>query len=196
MLPDRYRNFEDLKAAERELVDYRVVAVDRGSAVTIIAPHGGHIEPPTSTIAAAVAADDFNFYAFEGLRVGRPHHELHITSHNFDEPRCCGLVEASDVVVAIHGRLDRDEPYCVYVGGLDHDLRDLAAQELHTAGFDARIENHMFPAFGRENICNRGRHHKGTQLELPRGLRDDLSNNPTKMKAFVEALRRAIVATQ
>src|SRR5258707_7465032 len=103
MTADRYRNFAELRAAERELIDYRITAVNRDSAVTIIAPHGGHIEPSTSMIAALVAANTFNLYAFDGLRAGRPHPDLHITSHNFDEPRCCELVATSDVVIAVHG---------------------------------------------------------------------------------------------
>ena len=99
-------------------------------------------------------------------------------------------------MIAIHGRLNRDEPHCVYVGGLDVSLRNLAAAELRAAGFEARAENHIFPAIEPENICNRGRRNKGIQLELPRNLRDDLSTDPAKMTAFVDALRRAITAPQ
>src|SRR5207253_1388114 len=79
MVAHKYRSFAELQAAERELIDYRIVAVDRGSPVSIIAPHGGRIEPPTSAIATQLAANTFNLYAFEGLRSGREHHELHIT---------------------------------------------------------------------------------------------------------------------
>jgi phage replication-related protein YjqB (UPF0714/DUF867 family) len=194
MAADQYRNFADLQAVERELVDYRIVAIDRGSPVTIIAPHGGRIEPPTSTLATLLAAEAFNLYCFEGLRKDLEHHELHITSHNFDEPKCRKLVGASDVVVAFHGQQDRDRPNCVDIGGLDRVLRDRMAYELGREGFEARTEGHLFPATGDENICNRGRRGQGVQLELPRSLRDLLRKNPQIMATFVEALRRAIKA--
>ena len=194
MAADQYRNFAALQAAEREHIDYRIVAIDRGSAVTIIAPHGGRIEPPTSKVATLLAAETFNLYCFEGLRPDLEHHELHITSHNFDEPQCCKLVGASDIVVAFHGQLDRDRPNCVDIGGLDRILRDRMAYELERDGFQARTEGHSFPATGAENICNRGRRGQGVQLELPRSLRDLLRKNPEIMAGFAEALRRAIEA--
>jgi phage replication-related protein YjqB (UPF0714/DUF867 family) len=194
MVADRYPSFAELRTAEREHVDYRIVAVDRGSTVTIIAPHGGRIEPPTSAVATLLAAETFNLYCFEGLQKDREHHELHITSHNFDEPQCCKLVGVSDIVVAFHGQLDRDRPNCVDIGGLDRILRDRMAYELGRDGFEARTEGHLFPATGAENICNRGRRGQGVQLELPRSLRDLLRTNPEIMAGFVEALRRAIAA--
>ena len=194
MAADRYRSFAELQAAEREHVDYRIVAIDRGSPVTIIAPHGGRIEPPSSKLATLLAAETFNLYCFEGLRADLEHHELHITSPNFDEPRCCKLVGVSDVVVAFHGQQDRDRPHCVDIGGLDLVLRDRMADELGRDGFEARTEGHLFPATGDENICNRGRRGQGVQLELPRSLRDLLRKNPEMMSAFVEALRRALAA--
>jgi phage replication-related protein YjqB (UPF0714/DUF867 family) len=189
MVADTYRSFAELQAAERDGVDYRIVVLDRGSPISIIAPHGGYIEPPTSKIAALVAADTFNLYCFEDLRIGRQHHELHITSHNFDEPKCCALVAASDIVVALHGRLDRDEPRCVYVGGLDEELRRSVARKLRSAGFEARANDHIFPATGAENICNRGRRGKGIQLELPRTLRDYLAADASTMARFAGVLR-------
>jgi len=194
MAADQYRSFAELQTAERELIDYRIVAIDRGSPVTIIAPHGGRIEPPTSRVATLLAAEVFNLYCFEGLRPDLEHHELHITSHNFDEPRCCALVGASDIVVALHGQQDRDRPHCVDIGGLDRVLRDRMAYELERDGFEARTEGHLFPATGGENICNRGRRGQGVQLELPRSLRDRLRTNAQAMAGFVEAMRRAIEA--
>ena len=194
MATDRYRSFAELRVVERDLIDYRIVSVDRGSPVAIIAPHGGLIEPPTSTIATLVAADSFNLYALEGLRAGREHHELHITSHNFDEPQCCELVAASDVVVAIHGQLNRDRPDCVDIGGLDRELRDRLACELANDGFEARTDGHPFPATGPENICNRGRRGQGVQLELPRALRDRLAGDAVIMARFAGAMRRAITS--
>jgi hypothetical protein len=70
--------------------------------VAIIAPHGGKIEPWTSAIATAIAADDYCLYCFEG-RKRRENRDLHITSTHFDEPQCLTLVSGCDQVVAVHG---------------------------------------------------------------------------------------------
>src|SRR5262245_9120458 len=115
-MSDRYHSFEELVSAEPPRA-YRIVTCDRDSIVTIVAPHGGKIEPGTSEIANALAAGIYNVYLFEGLRPGS--RELHITSHHFDEPQCVKLVGKSDVVIAIHGRATDDDVETIYLGGLD-----------------------------------------------------------------------------
>lgn len=48
----------------------------------------------------------------------------------------------------------------------------LAIREaMHGIGVDAQSEDHPFPATDPKNICNRGRHGIGVQLELTIGLR-------------------------
>jgi phage replication-related protein YjqB (UPF0714/DUF867 family) len=192
---DRYRNFAELKRSEREEVDYRVVAVDRRSPVTVLAPHGGYIEPPTSRLALAIAGDTFNVFCFEGLSPDREHHDLHITSENFDEPVACGLVSRSEIVVALHGRLDRDDPHAVWLGGLDRALRDRIAAALRDVGIAALTEGHLFPGIGARNICNSGRRGMGVQLELPRTLRDVLVHDALHFNRFVQAVRLALPTT-
>jgi len=115
---DLYGSYAELVAAEQEGVDYRIVLLDRNSPVTIIAPHGGFIEPATSQITLEIAAESFSFYCFEGLATDRSHHELHVTSERFDEPMALGLVSKSPIVVAIHGRTDRGDPETSWVGRL------------------------------------------------------------------------------
>ena len=85
-MADRYRNFADLAAHEVEDIDYAVRCLARHSPVTVIAPHGGDIEPRTSEVARTMAAERYNLCCFEGLQAGRPHGDLHITSRHFDEP--------------------------------------------------------------------------------------------------------------
>ena len=192
MAIDRYSSYADLKATERQGIDYSIVSLDRHSPVTIIAPHGGQIEPPTSALAIAIAARDYNAYCFEGLRTGREHHELHITSHSFDEPIGCELIAKSDIVIALHGRLDREEPKSVWIGGLDGELCNGIASYFGRAGFQAATEGHEFPALDLANICNRGRRKKGVQLEIPRSLRDVLSRDTGVFNQFVNAIRLSI----
>ena len=111
MARDWYGSFAELAACETAEADYRIRAFDRPGEVLILAPHGGHIEPSTSAVASAIAADDLSLYLFEGLRAERRHCELHITSRNFDEPGAVTLAEKAHRIVAVHGRRDRDDPH-------------------------------------------------------------------------------------
>jgi len=189
---DRYRCFADLAAGERVGVDYRVRVIDRGSAVAVVAPHGGAIEPGTSAIAAAIAGDDGSVYCFEGLRAGRAHGDLHVTSMRFDEPAACALVAGCETVVAVHGRMDGDDPAAVWVGGRDAGLRAAVAAGLAAAGFAALADGHRLMGLEAANICNRGRRGMGVQLELPRALRGRLVADAGLLAAFGGAVRRVV----
>ena len=101
-MADKYKNFEDLARHETAGVDFRVLVRRARAALAIVAPHGGGIEPGTSELADAVAAEGPSFYAFEGLKASG-NVDLHITSTRFDEPLCVDLLAASDVVVTLHG---------------------------------------------------------------------------------------------
>lgn len=191
-MPDKYRNFRELQSGEREGQDFRVVVLRRMSPVAIIAPHGGAIEPTTSEIAAAVAGDDYSLYCFEGLRPGRAHGDLHITSESFDEPTGRTLVSQSVFAVAIHGRKDGDDAETVWLGGRDDALIAAAAEQLDKAGFRSEAVTGPLGGKAAANICNAGKEGSGLQLELPRSLRDLLRDSPDKMAAFAVALRAAM----
>ncbi|MEO5807353.1 poly-gamma-glutamate hydrolase family protein, partial [Devosia sp.] len=120
--PDKYGSFRALSASEVEDIDFSIALFQRNSSVAILAPHGGWIEPTTSEITAAIAADRYSLYLFEGLKQARPHSDLHITSIKFDEPKAVNLVVASATVITVHGRADGTDPYTVYVGGRDKAL--------------------------------------------------------------------------
>jgi phage replication-related protein YjqB (UPF0714/DUF867 family) len=58
-----YPNFAALlEAGERENINFRRRIRELGSNVTIIAPHGGKIEPETDEIADAIAGSNWNLY--------------------------------------------------------------------------------------------------------------------------------------
>jgi len=176
MAQDKYNNFEALKHFEKINTDYRILLSDRGSPTTIIAPHGGKIEPKTSDIAAGIARDQFNYYCFEGLKPSG-NRCLHITSHNFDEPQALQLLARSQTVVAVHAC--RDEKAVVYPGGRDEALLGAIVKELNAAGLSVANQNIKYPGLNPANICNRGASGRGAQLEISRGLRDD--NNQVLM---------------
>lgn len=167
---DRYANFAELAAVEREGVDFRVeVREVEGAAVAVVTPHGGGIERGTTQIARAIAGDVLHLYVFEGLKTRGNFDALHITSRRFDEPRCLDLLARSETVLTVHGCVGFDER--VYIGGLHEQLKWRIAQALESIGVEAWLGNHNFPALDPENICNRGRGGRGVQLEFTTGLR-------------------------
>jgi phage replication-related protein YjqB (UPF0714/DUF867 family) len=192
VMPDKYARFADLAAGEMAEVDYRICLIDRASPIAIIAPHGGEIEPGTSQISASIAADKFSLYCFEGHASGRPHRDLHITSAKFDEPQGRRMAEASEIVVGVHGRKDRDDKQTVWIGGRDETLRDAIGEALERAGFKAKTTGHSLPGAEPANICNCGRRKAGAQLEIPRRLRDKLVADAPLRQVFGAAVRGAI----
>ncbi|WP_188093232.1 poly-gamma-glutamate hydrolase family protein, partial [Sulfurovum riftiae] len=114
-----YDNFKELE--KNELGNYFIECIDRGSNVTMLAPHGGRIEPRTDAIAKAIACQNFNYYGFIAERSkieGRKN--MHITSHKFDEPKAIELIKKSEIVIAIHGCNDRhskrDDKKEIFIG--------------------------------------------------------------------------------
>lgn len=165
---DTYRTFAELAEHEQEGRDFRIHSLWRDSPLTLLAPHGGGIEPGTLPIARAVAGDLYNLYGFEGLKPGSGNRRLHITSHRFDEPRCLELLARSRRVLVIHGRATPEPSACL--GGLDTALREHLAAALESAGIPVvpvrgLAGNHPI------NLCNRGLMGAGVQLELGSPLR-------------------------
>lgn len=193
---DKYPNFEMLRRTERA-DDFRINCRPRPSLVAIIAPHGGKIEPGTSTIAAAIAADDYCLYRFEG-RKRRENRDLHVTSTHFEEPECLTLISGCDQVVTVHGC--QGDEQLVYIGGLDLDLRDAIRGRFEAVGIMTGIHDDPdLQGINSKNICNRGRRARGVQLEITYGLRSDLmaiapSVGAPTLATFAAAVRTAIDA--
>jgi phage replication-related protein YjqB (UPF0714/DUF867 family) len=171
MAEDTYNSFKELKNTELINEDYRISVFDVGSPITIIAPHGGKIEPKTSYIAAGIALDQFNYYCFEGIKLSN-NRGLHITSHNFDEPQALKLLARSQTVVSIHACTENKA--LVYPGGRDEKLIGAIVKGLKTVGISVANRNLKYQGVNPNNICNRGSSGRGAQLEISRGLRDDI----------------------
>jgi phage replication-related protein YjqB (UPF0714/DUF867 family) len=171
MAEDTYNSFKELKNTEIINEDYRISVFDIGSPITIIAPHGGKIEPKTSCIATGIARDQFNYYCFEGIKLSN-NRRLHITSHNFDEPQALKLLARSQTVVTIHACTE--DKALVYPGGRDKKLIEAIVKELKTGGILVANRNLKYQGVNPNNICNRGATGRGAQLEISRGMRDDI----------------------
>jgi phage replication-related protein YjqB (UPF0714/DUF867 family) len=199
---DVYRNFAELSKKEKEDIDFRIYTVKQeGSSTVIVAPHGGAIEPGTSEVAKEVANNDLSLAIFEGIKP-KNNKRLHITSTNFDEPRCVELVQKSNTVVAIHG--EGSSELSVFLGGRDEKLSAKLKEALEGYGFTVKThENSDLHGLNEVNICNRGRHGVGVQLELSSGLRqtffqsltDKGREKPTdELARFAAALREGLHA--
>ncbi len=186
MAKDKYSSFDELKKREARDKDYRLSIRNSGSRVTIIAPHGGKIEPRTSDLAKCIAGKNYNFYCFEGLKE-KNNACLHITSHHFDEPNATKILSNSEVVVALHACTGKAG--LVHIGGLNKKLGSMIAKELQDRGIRISNDHPGFQGSNPDNICNRGATGKGVQLEITRDLRDDLK----KVEIISEAVRSALI---
>ena len=171
MAKDTYKSFDELTSHEEIDRDYKIWVSDVESPITVMAPHGGRIEPRTSYIARKIARDKFNCYCFEGIKADN-NGCLHITSHNFDEPQALELIARSQYVVTVHACTDKESR--VYLGGLDKRLIAVISGRLKARGIVRASTHAKYPGLNPDNICNRGVGRKGVQLEVSRGLRDDL----------------------
>jgi phage replication-related protein YjqB (UPF0714/DUF867 family) len=186
MAKDIYYSFNELKNHQKLNRDYKISISNVGSQITIIAPHGGKIEPRTSDLAKIIAQTQYNFYCFEGIK-NKNNGCLHITSHNFDEPKAVELVSRSNIVVAIHACTGNAG--LVHMGGLDEELKVAIANELEARGIRVSGEHPGFQGSNPYNICNRGTSGKGVQLEITRDLRDNLN----KVHLIAEAVQAGLM---
>ena len=173
MSDKEYHNFKELE--QHEVGNYTIDCTDRGANITIIAPHGGRIEPRTDVIAKAIAGYNLNYYGFIAERGNVKGRNMNLTSHNFDEPIALELVRKSKIVIAIHGCKDvqdkKNYGKHIFIGGLDKDLKDTLEKALLKAGLS--INREKFAGKEKGNICNQGTRDKGVQFELTKSFRND-----------------------
>jgi len=201
-MADKYAGFSELAQQEIADKDFSLRCTRRLGVPAVIAPHGGGIEPGTSELAEAIAGNDLSFYAFEGKKAAG-NGDLHITSTRFDEPRCLELLAASPTCIAMHGEGTQNRE-AVFLGGLNHVIRDRIAVSLKHAGFIAEIHGDpMLQGCAPSNVCNRCVSRRGVQLEVSAGLRRsfflDLSTKQGRegrtqpFEEFVHTVREAIL---
>ncbi len=183
-----FRSFADLAAAYERDRDYRIVCLPRpGSEVAVLAPHGGSIEAHTSDIARDIAGQDFNLYAFEGLLKSGNYAALHLSSHLFDEPGCLDLVRTCRSVISVHGCGHAGE--IALMGGRDAALQESIGARLRALGVSCEAAPSGLDATDPLNVCNRGRHGAGVQLEVSIALR-----RSPRRALLVRAVREALLA--
>ena len=182
---DIYANFEELQRKEGDKA-FEISVLDRQATTTIVAPHGGSIEPGTTELAQLIAGDSFNFYSFIATKP-KDSPDLHITSHNFDEPTCLALLKRSQQVITVHGfKFDRA---MIYLGGLDQPLKTRVHHALQAQGLPVADDHPKYQGINPRNICNRSATGKGVQLEISRHLRACPQSRATIAAAIQQALK-------
>lgn len=187
-MTDKYANFAQLSASE-PISSYKIELRQVNSAVALIAPHAGKIEPGTSEICRSVASDDLTYYLFQGCKRSN-NSDLHITSARFDESQGLSIATSAQVVVTFHGQFGAR--HFVNVGGRASELCTAIIDRLNRAGYSAgRQADPSLQGLDQNNICNRGLTRQGVQLEISRGLRDRLVSDKGEMMILTAAIRAA-----
>jgi phage replication-related protein YjqB (UPF0714/DUF867 family) len=157
---------------------------------TILAPHGGGIEPGTSELCLAVAGYHpanlpqtpsagvtYDYWMFEGIRA-EDNAALHVTSTGCDDAMAVSLCAGSLNALALHGFRPKpplsEDDQVVLVGGRNDRLRELLLAGFEPTGLTALDagEHGELNGDAKCNIANRTLLGKGGQLELSTALRD------------------------
>ncbi len=189
-MADKYSSFQELTQALRRDVDYRVTVIDRAAPVSVLAIHGGAIEPGTAEIARAIAGDACNLYVFEALV--SPGFDQHVTSTHFDDPAAVAIVACGRLSISVHG-FTGDAQHQACITGPHAQLNARMFDSLKATGLlDQSVANPSgkFLALEAANIVNRGAG-AGVQLEISRSLRDLLRADADKLALFAAAVRQA-----
>lgn len=191
---DRYASFYELARTEVLDEDYAIESWDRQSEVIIVAPHGGWIEPGTTEITRAIADGNLSYYVFVGLKPGRRHEDLHVSSERFDEPTALALIAQSQTVIGIHGMKNNEIGEDVWVGGRDVELSKTIVKALGASGFESTLRRPGQSLAGQAvtNVCNRGKRRVGAQLEISRRLRDRLVADSDLLTFFANTVREIL----
>jgi phage replication-related protein YjqB (UPF0714/DUF867 family) len=174
-----------------ERLDDTLARTDDVPRTTVLAPHGGGIEPGTSELCLAVAGYHpanlprilpagvtYDYWMFEGIReLGNA--ALHVRSTGCDDGVAVSLCAGSLNALALHGFRPQppdfsEDDQVVLVGGGNTVLRGYLLEGLRDAGFDASDAGQHGELDGdaRCNIVNRTLLGMGAQLELSTPLRD------------------------
>lgn len=171
----RLTSFADLVLQAQRGEDYDLVVRDYGAAVTILALHGGTIEPLTEQLAMAVAGDTWNLYALYGLQLSAA--DLRLPTLRLAEVRCDALLQHSALALAITGCGDGEQ---AQVGGRNGRLVRALRERLAAVGLPA-AETGSPEAEALPMQCYNRAQWGGAQLTLPFALRRRLT--PTALEA-------------
>jgi phage replication-related protein YjqB (UPF0714/DUF867 family) len=185
-----YASYTALAAAKTEGVDYerRTLPVT-GSTWAAIAIHGGGIEPGSGEVARAVADGLMAHYEFAAIQPSN-NGDLHVTSTNFDEPICQGIVTSSLRCLSFHGYTGTTGVAETALGGLDTATADRIRAALQRAGFSVTTAAQEINGSDPANIANKTTLAAGVQLEMSNALRASFFPNGDLTRAMRDSGQR------
>jgi len=165
----RYKKFEQLAEGEGPGA-YEIHSDIRPDAkYGIIGIHGGKISKVVSYLTEKLSGSDFSKYTFEGKKASG-NGNLVLQGSKFNEPRAIEVAQSVPVAIslAISDRKDK----VVLIDGRNEALSDDLTLSLKSKGFIARkpFDSHR-NGRRRTNIANLGSTGMGVQIQLPKGLR-------------------------
>jgi phage replication-related protein YjqB (UPF0714/DUF867 family) len=189
-----YSSLDELMRNEIRHRDWDFSFVEKHTPILVVAPHGKTIEPFTELIAREIAGDDHSLFIFEGRRRRAENKKwLHVSSENFTHPDLERLQEQSRVTLSVHGAANKDNlpERVTQTGGKNDTLRELIGDSLAGHGFEVVLGSGGLAGMSDKNFVNRTEHY-GVQLEISRGERESLGDNPVRLKRYVDAVRRVM----
>ncbi|MEV7679349.1 poly-gamma-glutamate hydrolase family protein [Streptomyces sp. NPDC088341] len=205
-----------------ETLDSSLGTAPRYPRTTVMALHGGGIEPGTSELCLAIAGYHpatfavtpaggpvYDYWMFEGLK-STGNGTMHVTSSHCDDGVALALAAGSLNVLSLHGcQADQagapaSRPEAVVVGGRNDRFKELLHTALGAAGFQT-IDGSDVPDLAGvqpQNIANRTLLGMGGQLEITTELRESMFGTFTRLgrpgstnevfDRFVDAARGAV----
>jgi phage replication-related protein YjqB (UPF0714/DUF867 family) len=196
---DLYRNLVEgrdfgRRSRRHGVVDDDLTARSPVRLSTVVAPHGGGIEPGTSELCLAVAGyhpatlaqtggPTYDYWMLEGL-LSTGNGALHVTTTNCDDATALSLCGGARTALSLHGCTvaAADGLGAVLVGGRNTGLRTLLITHLVASGFDA-ADATGHPSLGGvspNNLTNRTLLGAGAQLEIITPVRDAMFTTNTR----------------
>lgn len=190
---DLYSGFRELSQHETRGVDFDIQVADRQSPYSVMAVHGGQIEPYSDVLGQMIAGDEFNLYVFKSLKK-RNHRDLHLTSTHFDEPSAIGLASKSKDCVSVHSHMD-DATSRLCIGGSNKKLASALATGLAERGYGFEIEFpcKRLPGTSKTNIVNRCQR-GGVQLEFSTLLMQQLETADELSHRLATDIRQLVIS--
>jgi phage replication-related protein YjqB (UPF0714/DUF867 family) len=186
-LAQKISSYKELATKKIEGKDFDIKTRSGPSSSLVMAIHGGTIEPGTTELADAIAADRFSFYSFTGLV--DDYQGLHLTSTDFDEPRLAELTQNAKNCLSVHGLKNDAADFCV--GGANADKRKAYVKLLAKKFPKWRSCELCCPpnsGTSKNNVVNRCKL-AGVQIEMGQGVRSELKQNLAFLKELASVLR-------
>jgi phage replication-related protein YjqB (UPF0714/DUF867 family) len=198
------------------VVDHRLTRRYRVGLSTVVAMHGGGIEPGTSELCLAIAGYHpatstalggmtYDYWLLEGL-MSSGNSVLHVAATHCDDAMALSLCGGARTTLSLHGCSvsTADGAGAVLVGGRNTDLRGLLISRLTAAGFDAvdATGHRTLAGMDPGNLANRTLLGAGAQLEIITPVRQAMFGVNTRSQrmhtttasfwAFTRACRAAL----